>query len=170
MDHPVIYRPFHTYRWFVPFVAGAGVLFAVFAGYGLIHPHWSVLILFLLSFVSFWLAKVLYEQSNIVVLLEQDGLRIVGDKRNSHQFYSWTAFEFAYCSRNYKGHLFMLLSSKKLDKREIKAYTNRGAISLSICVDPVVVIYLGTQSAEIIKDVVAQKVPRRTDQDGETFR
>lgn len=161
MDHPILYRPFHTDKWFVPFVSGAGVLFAVFAGYSLFRPHWSVLILLLFSFVSFWLAKVLYDHSSILVLFEQDGLRIVGDKRKCHQYFSWNAFEYAYYSRSYKGHLFLVLSPRELDQREVKAYTNRGAISLSLCVDPVVVIYIGTQLTEMIKDVVDQKVPHR---------
>lgn len=163
MDHSVSYRPFRTYNCFVPFVSGTGVFFIICVGYCLFPPHWHMLMFLLISILCFWLSKVLYDSSNIIVLFEQEGLRIIGEKNNRHQYFSWTALEFAYYSRNYKGHLFLVLSPRELSQGEVKAYTNRGANSLRLCVDSVVVIYIDTiQNTKPIKDVVSKKVAHRT--------
>lgn len=159
MDNTFVYRPNHIDGWFVPFSVSIGILAFMLAGVFLQMGDYKSIPIVAFGIVSFWLSKQLYDSANVVVLFELEGLRIVGGRGKNIKYFPWTELPFACYSRNYKGHLFLVLSPKALSKTEAKRYVNRGANMSQTCVDSVVVIHISAiQTAEQLKSHIIRYV------------
>ena len=95
-----------------------------------------------LGFVCILLTKVLYKSSKKAILFSKDGLQIIGDSHIDCCYIPWEKLTYAYYTKNYKKHSFLLLSPNKLSPKEANRFANRGANLSKIYVDCVVVIYL----------------------------
>ena len=102
--------------------------------------------------VCIWLTKVLYDSSRRAVIFEQNGLRIIGGSYFDYRYIPWEGLTYGCYTRNYKGHLFLLLSPNVLNPKEAKRFANQGANSSRLFIDYVVVIYL-----DILQDVAQIK-------------
>lgn len=142
MNDIIFYRPYKTQIWAMIFVVFVGILSFVGVGYCLPLLGLSVLCLVGIGTACIWLTKVLYDSLNKAVFLEKEGLRIVGDTCSNHRYMPWNELTYAYYVKNYKGHLFLVLSPKVLNAKEAKHFANRGANSSRICIDNAVVIYI----------------------------
>lgn len=159
MNDTIFYRPYRSHVWFLSFTMPVGMLAFVAAGYCL--PYWGfrVLILATIGIACAWLTKWLYDSSNSAVFFEQKGIRIIGGSYKDYQYVLWEEVQFAYYVRNYKGHLFLVLSPKALSPKKAKKLANRGANSSKICIDYVVVIYIDDlQNASQIKEQIVHNV------------
>ena len=158
MNEIIIYRPYRSYAWFLPFIIPVGVLAFVAAGY--CFPHGGSSIFWTaIGIVCTWLTKVFYDSSNVVVAFEQEGLRIIGGRYNDYRYVLWDNVSNAYYVRNSRGFLFLVLSPKALSPKEAKNLANRGAHSSKMCIDNVVVIHIDDlQNASQIKERIVHKV------------
>ena len=159
MDKTIIYRPFKSHTYFLPFTICVGVLAFVTTGYCL--PFWSigVLIPTALGVISTWLTKVLYDSANIAIFFEKEGLRVVGRRYNEYRYILWEELLYAYYVRNLKAHLFLVLSPKPLSSIEAKDFANQGANLLKVCIDDVVVIHIDAiQNVSPLKELIADHV------------
>lgn len=159
MNHAIAYRPYRSHAWFVPFAYGIGIISIFAAGYSLPHIGFATFVLLGIGIVCFLLAKVLYDSSSILVLLEQEGLRITGGNHSNYRYIPWKELSYAYYTRSYRGHLFLILSPTPLSQKQTQILTNRGANTSKICVDSVVVIHIDTmQNTSQLKETVVSKV------------
>lgn len=155
MNDTIIYRPYRSHAWPLPFTIPVGMLAFMAAGYCLPFLGFRVLVLVAIGIACTWLTKVLYDSSNIAVYLEQEGLRIIGGSYNDYRYALWEELSYAYYVRSFKGHLFLVLSPKALSSKEAKNLANRGANSSRICIDYAVVIYIDIlQNTSQLKELI----------------
>lgn len=158
MNNICTYRPYRSHAWFLPFVIPVAMLAFVAAGY--CFPYVGVGVFWVaIGIVCTYLTKVLYDSSNISVVFEQEGLRIVGGSYNDYRYLLWEEVSNAYYVRNFRGFLFLVLSPKVLDSKAAKKLINRGANLSKICIDDVVVIHIDDlQNVSQIKELIDSHV------------
>ncbi len=158
MNKIIKYRPYRSYAWFVPGVLGIGVLAFIAVGYSFTNLDIHILLFLVIGIISFCLTKVLYDSSNVTILLGQDGVRVCGGRHSGYHYLSWEDLEYAYYARNYKGFLFLVLSPHLLSQEEVKRVVNVGANSSKIFVESVIVIHLdATQNVTQLEELIASK-------------
>ena len=156
MNDAIVYRPYKAQTWPLVFTLPVGILAFVGAGYYLPFSGVSVLCLSGIGVACIWLSKVLYDSSKKAVIFEQNGLRIIGGSYFDYRYIPWGELKYGYYTRNYKGHLFVVLSPNVLNSKEAKCFANQGANSSRIFIDYVVVIYLDVlQDVTQIKKLIA---------------
>jgi hypothetical protein len=151
MNDAIVYRPYKSQTWPLVFTIPAGILAFVGAGYCLTFSVVSVLCLIGAGMACVWLTKVLYDSSKRAAIFEQNGIRIIGSYFD-YRYIPWGELTYGCYARNYKGHLFLLLSPNVLNSEEAKRFANKGANSSRIVIDHVVVIYL-----DVLQDVAQIK-------------
>lgn len=158
MNNICTYRPYRSHAWFLPFVIPVAMLAFVAAGY--CFPYVGVGVFWVaIGIVCTYLTKALYDSSNISVVFEQEGLRIVGGSYNDYRYLLWEEVSNAYYVRNFRGFLFLVLSPKALDSKAAKKLINRGANLSKICIDDVVVIHIDDlQNVSQIKELIDSHV------------
>ncbi len=155
MNDAIVYHPYKAQTWPLVFTLPVGILAFVGAGYCLPFSGVSVLCLTGIGIVCIWLSKVLYDSSKKAVIFEQNGLRIIGGSYFDYRYIPWGELKYGYYTRNYKGHLFVVLSPNVLNSKEAKRFANQGANSSRIFIDYVVVIYLDAlQDVAQIKNLI----------------
>ena len=152
MNDAIVYRPYKAQTWPCVFALPVGILAFVGAGFCLSFSFVSVLCLIGVGMVCIWLTKVLYDSSKRAVIFEQNGLRIIGGSYFDYRYIPWGELTYGCYTRNYKGHLFLLLSPNVLSLKEAKRFANQGANSSRIFIDYVVVIYL-----DVLQDIAQIK-------------
>ena len=158
MHDTIIYRPYRSHGWFVPFAIAAQIL--SFAAAGFCIPNIGLFVLFFaMGALAAYLAKVLYDSANIVVFFEQEGLRIAGGRYKNYRYFPWEGFSYVYYIRSFRGHLFVVLSPKELSPKEGKNFVRRGANLSRICIDSVVVIHMDVlQNTAQLKELINRHV------------
>lgn len=139
MNNTIIWRPYRHQAWVLLFTMPICILYFVFTGYGITDLGLKVLFFAVPGIVCVLFTKCIYDTSNIAVIFEQDGFRIVERNYRDYRYVSWKEFSFAYYARNFKGHLFLVLSPKKLSSEEVKQLAKRSANSIKISVNEAVV-------------------------------
>ena len=142
MNKTIIYRPYKLHTLLLLFTISIGTIAFVGAGYCLVLLESGFFVLVTVGVACIWLTKILYDSSNTAVFFEQDGVRIVGGSYNNYRYLSWAELTHMYYARNYKKHLFLVLSQRGLSAKEIKSFANRCANSSKILIDDVIVIYI----------------------------
>lgn len=139
MSNTLKYRPWKLYIYFIPFLIFCGLVFAVVASscfsVSLLSNFFVYLLLGALSFVQ---AKVLYDSYNVVILFLPQAMEIT-EKKHSRT-YNYNEFLYGYYGRSYKGHLFLVLSNKCIDEKQLKLLCNKSANYSKICFDDNVII------------------------------
>ena len=154
MDDIFVYRPYKTDAWALFFMLPVGLLSLVGLGYCL-HSSgmWEWKCFFIVvGIVSIWLTKVLYDVTKKAITFEKNGLRIIGGSYLEYRYIPWEELTYGYYTINLKGHQYLLLSPKALNKKEARRFTNR--VFYQLFVDYVVVIPLGYHQKMHIKELV----------------
>ena len=155
MNDAIVYRPYKTQIWPLVFTIPVGILAFIGAGYCLPFSVVGALCLIGVGMACIWLTKVLYNSSKRAAIFEQNGIRIIGGGYFDYRYIPWGELPYGCYTRNYKGHLFLLLSPNVLNSKEAKRFANKGANSSRIVIDYVVVIYLDVlQDVERIKSLI----------------
>lgn len=159
MNGITIYRPYRVHAWTLPFTVTVGVFAFVATGYCVPYWGYNVIILAVIGIICAWLTKVFYDTSNITVIFEQYGLRTIASRYDDCRYVLWAELLYAYYVRSFKGHLFLVLSSKALSPKEARQFANRGANSSRICIDSVFVIYIDIfQDASQLRELIENHV------------
>ena len=148
MDNSILYRPYKSQSWPLIFLLPVGILALIGAGYCFSYSSVNAFCLIGVGLTCIWLIKVIYDSSKKAVIFEQNGLRIIGGSYFDYRYISWGEVTYGCYTRNYKGHLFLLLSPNVLNAKEAKHFANQGANSSQIYIDNIVVIYL-----DVLQDV-----------------
>lgn len=158
MNNTIVYCPHRSDIYF------AGTMFVVsilsFAALGhCLSDFEAVCYLYAgIGSLSLWLAKNLFNSSQLRLLFDREGIRVVGGKYDN-QFIPWNKYIYAYYVQSYRGHLFVVLSPQVLNLRQAKAFANHGANTSKTCVDDVCVIYLNYSAMSLrIKELIDHNV------------
>ena len=142
MDDIYVYRPYKSRSWIRFLMLPIGVPAFILAVYlWPISLSGSVLGV-VTGLMCIWIYKELYIASKVVIYLESQGIRVVERENQDDIFVQWEECPYAHYATSYKGHLFMVLSSKQLDGKEKKHLANRSANSSRVHLDDAIVIYL----------------------------
>ena len=155
MNDTIIYYPYRSHKWFLFVTIPVGMLSFVLVGYGL--PYWRLGVFFFgaTGIACVWLTKTLYDSSNIAIFFEREGLRIVGRIHKDYRYVLWEQLSYVCYVKNFKGHLFFVLSSRALEDKETKRIVNRAAIFSKICVDDAIVVHMDViQNTSSVKEVI----------------
>lgn len=159
MNDTIIYCPYRSHAWFVPFTIVIEIFAFAAVGYCIPYGGSVVFLLVAIGIASIWLTRVLYDSSNIAVFFEPEGLRITGGRYSDYRYVHWEELPYAYYTRSYKGHLFLVLSPKALSKKQVKFFANKGASSSRICIDFVVIIHIDVlQNSSMLKEIIGNQV------------
>ncbi len=142
MNDVIIYRPYKTQTWALFLTIPIGILALTGAGYCLPLSSVGALCLTEIGIACLWLTKVLYDSAQRAVFFEEKGLRVIGGSYREYRYIPWEELPYGCYAKNYKGHLFLILSPNALSHEQAKHFANRGANSSRICIDGVVVIYI----------------------------
>lgn len=161
MKDTIKYSPFQNEALFIPIPIIFQVLAFVIIGHRLPNFDFGSCFFLVNAVLSFWAAKRVYDASNIAVFFEPDGLRITGGSHKNYRYFPWNQFAYAYYTRNFKGHLFLVLSPRVLSKKQVKQYVNHSSIASKLCIDSVIVICFDfLQDLSQIEALVDSKFPR----------
>lgn len=138
----VVYRPNRTNAVFAPFVAFISIMF-LWVGMTCLHKDVSAAIIPLIIGISTaGLAVVLYKSSKTKIVMDENGIGIYRANVKNNTYVAWEMLKFGYLSRNYKGHICWVLSPQVLNKKQAKWYANKGANTLRVYIEGVVVLFL----------------------------
>lgn len=148
----VVYYPYKKQRWAIFFTIPMGL--AAFVGAGFFFRCSMALTIYLIGIGLFcvWMTKVVYDSSKRFIVFEPEGVRIEGCSLSDHQYIPWEQLSHGYYVRNFKGHLFLVLSPDALNVKEAKHFARRAANLSLIHVDQTVVIYM-----DVLQDVTQIK-------------
>ena len=153
MSNAVKYRPWKLYIYIIPIVIFCGSAFIVIAGLYFSTSLTNFCISLLLGTLSFGLAKVLYDSYKVIILFSPQMIEIT-EKKHS-KTYNMTEFLYGYYGRSYKGQLFLVLSNKCIDKKQLKLLCNKSANYSKICVDDNVVIPIDNpKNKDVIERII----------------
>lgn len=159
MNDIITYRPYGSHARSLPFTVPVGMLAFMAAGYCL--PFWGFesFILVAIGIACTWLTKVLYDSANTVVFFEKEGIRIAGGRYNNYRYIAWGELQYAYYVRNLKGHLFLVLSPRKLNQKEAKAFANQGGNSFKIYINYTIIMHIDFSSnASNVKEAIKKNI------------
>lgn len=144
----VVYKPYRTHIWFVPFLSCISVVFFVV-------PLWNILsygyedlftltLLLIVGLASALLAVWLYRTAKKKIIFDHTGLKICSGSRSVKRDYyvAWGDIKYRYLSKSYKGHSFWVLSPTKLNEKQVKKYVNKSANTSRVCFRNVVVLFV----------------------------
>lgn len=141
MKQPILYRPFRYYKVFFYVMMVMQALF--FYGAGQSASDISAACFCAAMGVAIGcFAMYFYDQSNVVLGLERDGIQIMNCAKKECAKVLWEEFRYAYYSSNYKGQWFIVLSTETLTTQEVRRIMNRAANGTRICVDQFSVVPL----------------------------
>ena len=139
MNYELVYRPYANEKWCVVPCWFCTIFFLVFAGYFSPRMNMEFLVCLLFGIFSSWLAKSLYDASNITMYFEIDGLRITEGRFNGHHYFSWNSFQYAYCCRFHGQHWAVILSREMLTWKQakrcayLKLFSKNGNVVVIYC-------------------------------------
>jgi len=155
MNDTIVYRPHKTEIWELFLVLPMEIFAFVVAGCFLPVSIIGFLCSIGVGITCIWLTKEIYDSIKKAIIFEQNGLRIIGSSFLDYHYVPWEKLTYRYYIRNYRGHLFLLLSPNVLNFKEAKRFANKGVFSSRIFIDCVVVIHLGIQDKTQIKELIA---------------
>lgn len=158
MKNTVVYRPFRSHSWLA--TATACLVGFAFVVAGWTFPDFKfVIFFFAMGIVSIWLTKVLYDSSNITICFEDGGLRVFDGGHKECQYLLWEKLPYAYYVRNLKGHLYVVLSPKEIDLKQVRYYVNKSSNSFRVMIDYVVVFHIDIlQNASELKEMIDNRI------------
>lgn len=136
------YHPYRSHSYFIPFVVGISIFAFVVIGCLWEDIHLSAFIFYALAILCGFFIKFLFDTSKVKIFFEDDGFRLIDDKHKKDCYVLWKDLPYAYYSRSYKGHLFVVLSPEVLSLKQVKQFVNLSANSSKISIDKVFVIYI----------------------------
>ena len=160
MNISYLYHPYKSQGCIVPFVYCISAFAFVISGYCVSENVAAAVFWLILGSVCTFFAKTLYDSTKTTIAFSDRSFLITGDRHNCCHSFTWETFAYAYYCKNYKGHIFLLLSSKHLDENHVRKIINKSANSSKMCVDSFVVIHIDTtQDVSQLKALINNKVP-----------
>lgn len=160
MNDEIIYSPYKAEKWIALLLIFCAMVSCFFAGYVGFRRLDGVVICIIVGCLCAWLSKCLYNDSNIIVRFESEGIRIVAGFNVGYHYILWENFSYAYYVSNAKGHQRLILSPKELVYKEAKQLVNDFAFSAKIYVDECIVIPCDNSPiGKSISALIEQRVP-----------
>lgn len=158
-NNTIIYRPYRIYKYFIAFTIISAFFFFIAFCFTLQDFGFYSFFSLVCCLLDIILTKTLYASSKISIVLDEYGVLIDDHKHCIRKRFSWECFSNAYYQRNFKGHLFLVLSPYKLALNEVKSFVSRSANLSKIDFDEVIVIYINfLQKKSIIEEIVKQHI------------
>jgi hypothetical protein len=158
MKNSIVYRPHQSDIYFAWTILAVGILSFVALAHCLPAFNAVSCLYTGMGILSMWLAKTLFDSSQRRLVFEPEGIRLTDSKNNNH-LVPWNKYIYAYFERNYKGHLFLVLSPQVLHLQQAKSFANQAANTSKVFVDNVCVIYLNNSPTSLeIEKIIKQTV------------
>lgn len=120
MDDKIIYCPGKIVRFCLYFFLPAPVFFFLLALGALPDHVGSFCVMFLMGIMGVWIIKVTYDIPQKAIVLEKNGVRIIGGSYKEYRYMPLTEISYACYDRDYKGGACLVLSQKVLTAKEIR--------------------------------------------------
>lgn len=95
-------------------------------------------------------SKIFYDTAQQVLCCTEEGCYFLNDRQVELDFVSWQDIRYAYETKNFKGHFYLVLSKKQLTQKETHRLATKSSWLLNLYVDQAIVIWdNATPSAQI---------------------
>ena len=152
MSEILLYRPYKSQKWIGLFLLIISILSFVFA---------TLLKWFVFVVIALWLlgcALVIYRDYSKVIAFGESEIQVL--IHNQEKIYLWSNFQDAYLGVNFKGFNHLVLSSKKLNEKDVWHICNKCSISNDFFGDDeTLVFYLDRNKKNEIIKLVKTKLP-----------
>lgn len=86
-------------------------------------------------------SKVFYDTAQQVLYCAEEGCYILHDRQVEFDFVSWQDIRYAYETKNFKGHFYLVFSKKQLTQKETHRLATKSSWLLNLHVDKAIVIW-----------------------------
>ncbi len=155
----VKYQPYQNHIYFVPFMLICGFFLLWLILLSLADKEYRNLGHFVpLTILCFVLSKLLFDPLRITVIPSDVGLTVTSIKKSIVYFKPWDSIQYGYTAPNYKGHRFLILSSKPLDQDHIRQLVRKSTYLYESSIEDALLIYLDpTQNtSELINTITSR--------------
>ena len=158
MKKRIVYVPYKTQKCFVWICKMFEMLSFVLVGVCLYD--FSIFFLFpaISGFAFIFFSKIIYSSSNTMLFFEDDGILIFDGIYQKCEYLQWDEFQYSFYYRNFKGNMYIVLTSKKLNRNDLKKIVNKGSNLSKVFVNADVVFCLDElQDIAKIKEIIESK-------------
>jgi len=159
MNDVIFYRPYRIHGRLAPISLSYAILSFFVIGLCLPEAIGGALLFATFGIIALFITKLLYDSSNIAILLEQAGVRIIDGRGNAYRFFPWEGLQFAYHARDFKGNPYLVLSPVTLSKKTIRSFINKATNSARACVNDILVIAINLQDRSEVVETVERYIP-----------
>lgn len=139
----ITYQPYRSQGFLIPFLQVLNGFCIFLIGYFAAEGIWVALVILAgVAFSLTWTISSFQRQLNALVLVDEKGLALIGDKKTAYRYLSWEALSYGYQAENFKNHHFLVLSNACLTEKQAKSLANRCANRSQMYFDGSVVLYL----------------------------
>ena len=101
----------------------------------------------------------MYDFSQKAIVFEKDGVRIIGGSYKEYQYIPWEKISYVCYARNFKGSIYLVLSQKVLDPKEIRHKVRSADVNTRSFIDGGVVMPIdNTQDLTQIKAWIKENI------------
>jgi hypothetical protein len=153
------YQPFRNHIYFVPFMLICGFFMLWLTLLSLGDKEYRNLGLFIpLTVLCFVMSKLLSDPLRITFTPSDAGLTVTSIKKSIVYFKPWDSIRYGYTAPNFKGHRFLILSSKPLDQSQIKQLVHKATYFYKSSVEDTLLIYLDpTQDTSQLLNIILSR-------------
>jgi len=152
MKEFTLYRPYESNKWAALFPLCLGIFCIIFdAIFSMLFLTWFAVILFLFTLL-------LYLDYSLVIGFGQNEIQVFDSKIRKE--YLWSDFSHIYYGRNFKAFQYLILSSKPLDEKTVRALCNKCSLSLkNISLDGILVIPVDEKKKPELENLIKERTP-----------
>lgn len=137
------YQPYRSQGFLIPLLQIFSGFSLFLMGYFASEGIWAVLVILAgVAFFLTWTVSCFQRQLNALVLVDEKGISLIGDRKTAYRHISWEALSYGYQAANFKNHHFLVLSKACLTEKQAKSLANRCANRSQMYFDGSVVLYL----------------------------
>ena len=161
------FRPYRAHKVFLPPVITVTISAIMLIGYSFADVSCAVFIAIPIALLGSLFTKYFYDTSKIIIEAGDDGLRIIGESRNSYSYTPWEMLSYSYYQKNYKGFLFVVLSPEELGPKQVKQLVNCGGRSRLNFNGVIVISIDNTHGATLLKQLINAKIEDKRNSTGD---
>ena len=156
----ITYQPYRSQGFLIPFLHILNGFCLFLMGYFAVEGIWAVLVILAGgAFFLAWTISSFQRQLNALVLVDEKGISLIGDKKATYRHISWEALSYGYQAANFKNHHFLVLSKACLTEKQAKSLANRSANHSQMYMEGSVVLYLDSmQDTTPLMDRVSRHI------------
>lgn len=164
MECLLTYYPYQSHKKFLPLLVGGGAFSFALSVYFFHQSNTKDgFFLLLIGFMCIVLINPICDPLKKYIVFDADRM-IVHDGKACCMEAIWDLYRYGYHSHSIRGHRFLLISSRELNKDEAEQLCNRSAGRNKIMIDGVIVLFVDPiHDAQDVKEQVLKHIQRFKD-------